>query len=225
VCTPLPFAVGLGAAAPAAPIFVRRLGTKVVIPTGLVLMAAGFYLGSTLDSDTAFFGPVVASMMLISIGLGLVTAPCTDAILAELPPDKAGVGSAVNYVTRELGGTFGVAVVGAVFASVYGPRLVSVLQPLGLSPRALATARDSPAAALHVAGQVSTSMHAAAIDAVQSAFVAGLSRGAFVCADVSAFGALCSFAILPQRPPKGLHRNRSADRTVPAWRRPRFEAG
>ena len=66
-------------------------------------------------------------MVLMAIGLGLVTAPSTDAILAVLPLGKAGVGSAVNDVTRELGGTFGVAVVGAVFSSVYGPRLAQLL--------------------------------------------------------------------------------------------------
>ena len=49
-------------------------------------------------------------MVLMAVGLGLVTAPSTGAILAVLPLGKAGVGSAVNDVTRELGGTFGVAV-------------------------------------------------------------------------------------------------------------------
>ena len=78
-------------------------------------------------SDSAYFGLVLASMMMMAIGLGLVTAPSTGAILAVLPLGKAGVGSAVNDVTRELGGTFGVAVVGAVFSSVYGPRLAQLL--------------------------------------------------------------------------------------------------
>ena len=118
----LPFALGVGAAAPAAPVFARRLGTKIVVPAGLLLMGAGFFIASTLGSDSAYFGPVLASMVLMAIGLGLVTAPSTGAILAVLPLGKAGVGSAVNDVTRELGGTFGVAVVGAVFSSVYGPQ-------------------------------------------------------------------------------------------------------
>ena len=118
----LPFALGVGAAAPAAPVFARRLGTKIVVPAGLILMGAGFLIASTLGSNTAYFGPVLVSMVLMAVGLGLVTAPSTGAILAVLPLGKAGVGSAVNDVTRELGGTFGVAVVGAVFSSVYGPR-------------------------------------------------------------------------------------------------------
>ncbi|MDQ2839399.1 MAG: DHA2 family efflux MFS transporter permease subunit, partial [Actinomycetota bacterium] len=148
----LPFAIGVGAAAPFAPVFARRLGTKAVVPAGLVLMGAGFFVASTLGSTSSFFGPVIVSMVLMAVGLGLVTAPSTDAILAVLPPGKAGVGSAVNDVTRELGGTFGVAVVGAVFSSVYGPRLVLLLHGSGLPGAALAAARRSPAAALQVAG-------------------------------------------------------------------------
>ena len=102
----LPFALGVGAAAPAAPVFARRLGTKIVVPAGLLLMGAGFSVASTLGSDSAYFGPVLASMVMMAVGLGLVTAPSTGAILAVLPLGKAGVGSAVNDVTRELGGTF-----------------------------------------------------------------------------------------------------------------------
>ena len=46
----LPFALGVGAAAPAAPVFARRLGTKIVVPAGLILMGAGFLIASTLGS-------------------------------------------------------------------------------------------------------------------------------------------------------------------------------
>ena len=197
----LPFALGVGAAAPAAPVFARRLGTKIVVPAGLMLMGAGFLVASTLGSASAYFGPVLASMVLMAVGLGLVTAPSTGAILAVLPLGKAGVGSAVNDVTRELGGTFGVAVVGAVFSSVYGPRLAQLLHGAGLPAPALAAAQQSPAAALQVAGQAPASTHAVIIDAANRAFVAGLSRGSLVCAGVVALAAVFAFLVLPRRLP------------------------
>jgi MFS transporter, DHA2 family, multidrug resistance protein len=197
----LPFALGVGAAAPTAPILARRLGTKLVVPAGLILMAAGFFAASTLGSDSAYFGPVLASMVLMAVGLGLVTAPSTGAILAVLPLGKAGVGSAVNDVTRELGGTFGVAVVGAVFSSVYGPRLAQLLHGVGLPAPALAAAQQSPAAALQVAGRAPASTDAVIIDAANRAFVAGLSRGSLVCAGVVALGAVFAFLVLPRRFP------------------------
>jgi EmrB/QacA subfamily drug resistance transporter len=196
----LPFALGVGAASPIAPILSRRLGTKLVVPAGLALMGAGFFIASTLGSNTAFFGPVILSMVLMAIGLGLVTAPSTDAILAVLPPGKAGVGSAVNDVTRELGGTFGVAVVGAVFSSVYGPHLIRLLHGLLPGP-ALVTAQSSPAAALQVVGHAPSSAHATIINATRQAFIQGLSRGSLVCAGVVALGAVFAFLVLPRRLP------------------------
>lgn len=198
----LPFALATVAASPPAPILARRLGTKVVVPAGLILMGAGFFVASTLGIDTPFFGPVLGSMVLMATGLGLVASPCTDAILAVLPPAKAGVGSAVNDVTRELGGTFGVAVVGAVFSSVYGPHVALRLDGLGLSKPALAAARQSPAAALQVASHAPGRAHVTIIDAAHRAFVEGLSRGSLVCAGVVALGALFAFLVLPRRLPR-----------------------
>jgi len=197
----LPFALGVGAAAPVAPLLAGRLGTKIVVPAGLMLMAAGFFVASTLGSGSAYLGPVLVSMVAMAVGLGLVTAPSTGAILAILPLGKAGVGSAVNDVTRELGGTFGVAVVGAVFSSVYGPRLVQLLHGAGLPAPALAAARGSPAAALQVAARAPAGAQTVIIAAADRAFVAGLSRGSLVCAAVVAFGAIFAFAVLPRRLP------------------------
>jgi hypothetical protein len=138
-------------------------------------------------------------MLLMASGLGLVASPSTDAILAVLPLEKAGVGSAVNDVTRELGGTFGVAVVGAVFSSVYAPQLALHLHGLGLPPSAIAAARQSPAAALEVARQAPGSAHAAIVEAAHRSFVDGLSRGSLVCAGVVGLGAVFAFLVLPRR--------------------------
>jgi EmrB/QacA subfamily drug resistance transporter len=197
----LPFAVATGMVAPAAPALASRLGTKIVVPLGLALMGVGFYVASTLGVDTPYFGAVLVSMTLIAIGLGLVAAPSTDAILAVLPPSKAGVGSAVNDVTRELGGAFGVAVVGAVFSSVYGPRLVERLSGLGLPAPAVAAARESTAAALAVAGQAPPGARQAIVDAARLSFVDGFSRGSLVCTGVVFAGAVFAFLVLPTRLP------------------------
>jgi hypothetical protein len=197
----LPFAVATGAVAPAAPALAARLGTKIVVPLGLVLMAVGFFVASTLGVDTPYFGPVLVSMVFIAVGLGLVAAPSTDAILAVLPPAKAGVGSAVNDVTRELGGAFGVAVVGAVFSSVYGPRLVERLSGVGLPAPALAAARESTAAALGVASQAPPGARQAIVDAARLSFVDGFSRGSLVCTGVVFAGAIFAFLVLPTRLP------------------------
>ncbi|MGI9022599.1 MAG: MFS transporter [Acidimicrobiales bacterium] len=197
----LPFAIATGAVAPAAPALASRLGTKVIVPVGLVLMGAGFYVASILSVESSFIGPVLISMVLIAAGLGLVAAPSTAAILAVLPPAKAGVGSAVNDVTRELGGAFGVAVVGAVFSSVYGPNLLDRLSGVGLPGPALAVAKESTAAALGVAGQAPVEGRAAIVDAVRLSFMEGFSRASLVCAGVVVAGAVFAFLVLPTKLP------------------------
>jgi hypothetical protein len=200
----LPFAIATGAVAPLAPQLAHRIGTKLVVPLGLLLMGAGFAVAATLSPTTPFVGPVLISMVLIAAGLGLVAAPSTEAILAVLPPAKAGVGSAVNDVTRELGGAFGVAVVGAVFSSVYGPHLAQRLGRIAavhLPAPAMAAARASTAAAMQVAGQAPAQARALMTNATQMSFVDGMARGSWVCAGVVVVGAVFAFVVLPRRLP------------------------
>ena len=93
-------------------------------------------------------------MGFIAGGLGLVMAPATEAIMGSLPAEKAGVGSAVNDTTRELGGTLGVAILGSLFASAYGAKLVDLLSGTPLPPEALAAAKESVGAAVRVTAEV-----------------------------------------------------------------------
>ena len=93
-------------------------------------------------------------MVLLGGGLGLTTAPATEAIMGSLSVDKAGVGSAVNDTTRELGGTLGVAIVGSVFASVYSGRLAAQLALAALPVDARAAMDSSMAAAQRVVAQL-----------------------------------------------------------------------
>ena len=62
-------------------------------------------------------------LFLMGVGMGLVMAPATDSIMGSLPLEKAGVGSAVNDTTRQVGGAMGVAIIGSVLASTYGSKI------------------------------------------------------------------------------------------------------
>src|SRR5689334_3993267 len=88
-----------------------RVGTKLVVATGLMSMAA-FYLWVTTTSVTTGYVTIAAQMVVLGTGMGLTSAPATEAIMGVVPKAKAGVGSAVNDTTRLLGGTLGVAVIG-----------------------------------------------------------------------------------------------------------------
>jgi MFS transporter, DHA2 family, multidrug resistance protein len=119
-------------------------------------------------------------MTLMAAGLALTSSPAADAISGALPPAQAGAGSAVNDLTRELGGALGVAVIGSVMASAY-------------------SARQSVTVGLAVAAHLPPAVQAAAADAVRQAFTGGLSAGSVVAAIAAAAGAVGVLLFLPAR--------------------------
>ena len=115
-----------------------RIGTKAVVTTGLVLFGTAFLWISTVAVDTSYATVIVPQMVMMGLGMGFISTPATESILLVLPPARAGVGSAVNDATRELGGTLGVAVVGSMFSSVYAAHLADGVwsQAVSRRPRA-----------------------------------------------------------------------------------------
>jgi EmrB/QacA subfamily drug resistance transporter len=191
----VPFAVVTGVFSPTSIAVMHKVGTKAVVATGLALMSAGFLMASTLEADSAYFGPVLASMVVMAAGLGLTTSPATEAIMGALPPSRAGVGSAVNDTTRELGGTLGVAIVGSVFASAYGPAVVESLR--GYPEQVVATVEESMGAAVVLSTQVPDGQ--SLLTAAQDAFMSGFASGSLVAAGAAAVGAAMALAWLPAR--------------------------
>jgi hypothetical protein len=119
--------------------------------------------------------------------------------MGALPPSKAGVGSAMNDTTRQMGGALGVAVLGSVFASVYRSGVSADLRGLGLSGSQLTQAQDSSGGALSVAGQLPGQVGETVTSLARSAFVDGMSVALFVGAGVVLVSALIVFAFLPAR--------------------------
>jgi EmrB/QacA subfamily drug resistance transporter len=179
-----------------------RLGTKLVVAGGLLLMA-GFYLWVSTAQATTSYLTIAAQMVVIGTGMGLTSAPATEAIMGVVPKAKAGIGSAVNDATRLLGGTLGVAVIGSVYASLYASRLTAAL-PRALPAAVARTAHSSVGAALTAAGKLAGLGHpalaAAVHNAASSAFFHGFHAADFVSAGVAAAGALMALALLPAQP-------------------------
>jgi predicted MFS family arabinose efflux permease len=191
----VPFAVVTGVCSPLSIVLMHRFGTTRVVAGGLSLMAVGFVVASTLEVESAYVGPVLAAMVVMAAGLGLTTSPATEAIMGALPEATAGVGSAVNDTTRELGGTLGVAVVGSVFASVYGPQVVQALD--GQPAAVVAVAEESIGAAVVLAGSLPDGE--VVLAAAREAFVSGFSTGSLVAAGAVAVGAVLAARWLPAR--------------------------
>src|ERR671935_132127 len=179
-----------------------RIGTKLVVAAGLASMAA-FYLWVTTTTASTSYATIAAQMIVLGTGMGLTSAPATEAIMGVVPKTKAGVGSAVNDATRLLGGTLGVAVIGSVYASLYASRLAGGLPPRLPAPAAT-DAHGSVGAALTAADQLAQGGHpalaAAVHNAASSAFFDGFHTANFVAAGVAAAGALMALALLPSHP-------------------------
>src|SRR5439155_25572860 len=179
-----------------------RIGTKLVVASGLFLMAALYLWVTTLAASTGY-ATIAAQMVVLGTGMGLTSDPATEAIMGVVPKAKAGVGSAVNDATRLLGGTLGVAVIGSVYASLYASRLTSAL-PSGLPAGVAHTANESVGAALTVAGSAAHGGHptlaTALHDAASSAFFHGFHAANYVAAAVAAAGPVMALVLLPAHP-------------------------
>ncbi len=194
----LPVAASIAAASILGPRMVERFGTTVVVVAGLAVFAAGLGWASTVDGSTPYT-MIATQMVLLGAGLGLTTAPSTEAIMGSLRPDKAGVGSAINDTTRELGGTLGVAIVGSVFASVYSGRLAAESALTTLPGDVRATMGRSMAAAYQVIAQLPAGRVGGVRDAVNDAFLNGLQVGSLVCAGIALGAAVVVAWLLPAR--------------------------
>jgi predicted MFS family arabinose efflux permease len=179
-----------------------RLGAKLVVASGLLAMSV-FYLWVATASATTGYGTIAAQMVVLGTGIGLTSAPATDAIMGVVPKAKAGVGSAVNDATRLLGGTLGVAVIGSVYASLYASRLATVL-PIGLPATVVRAAHASVGAGLTAAGRLASAGHPALAsgvhDAAGTAFFHGFHAANYLAAGVAAAGAVMALALLPAYP-------------------------
>jgi len=198
----LPFAVATGIASPLAPKVVQRFGTKAVVAWGLTSMGIGMFVASTSTATSSYL-VIVVSMAFMGSGLGFVTAPATESIMGALPPERAGVGSAVNDTTRELGGTLGVAIAGSLVASIYSGRVVDGLAGTPVPPEALSAAKDSVTGALFVAQEATDRFGSAAGDLIRGvasrAYIDGFVLSSRVMGAVAIVGAIAAFLWLPAR--------------------------
>ena len=196
----VPFALAMGIGSVSAPRIVERSGTKLVVAGGLFLMALGFSLAATNQAATPY-RDIAVQMLLLGAGLGTAITPATESILGSLPRENAGVGSAVNDTTREVGGTLGVAVLGSIMASLYGGRIGDVLARTPLPSGLQAAARDSLAAALVIAARTGGTVGARIAASARDAFVHAFQVGSTVTGGVALLGAAVALMFLPSRAP------------------------
>jgi MFS family permease len=108
--------VALGITAPLSGSLSDRLGTRPITVLGLVILSLGYLLLSQVDSQTSILG-FVLRFLPIGIGMGIFQSPNNSAVMGTVPRERLGVASGLLSITRSLGQTSGIAVLGAVWAA------------------------------------------------------------------------------------------------------------
>jgi EmrB/QacA subfamily drug resistance transporter len=177
---------------------VERIGSKIVVASGLSTAAIGLIMASRLTAG-ASYPEVLASLVVLAAGMALVMPPATESIMGSLPPAKAGVGSAVNDTTRQVGGALGVAVLGSVMSSTYGPRVSDAISGLPLSSEQATAIHDQIGAAIRAAGEIGGAPGRALADVASRGFADGMSTAFIIGAAALALGAVIVALFLPAR--------------------------
>jgi MFS transporter, DHA2 family, multidrug resistance protein len=147
----LPLALSFLAFSPRSAALAERYGAARVMALGLTVVAIGFGVLTTLTPDTPYL-VIAAAFTLLGAGMSITAAPATSEIMTSVPLSKAGVGSAVNDTTRELGGALGIALLGSIANTAY--RSGVDLDRLRLPAGARAAAGESIGAASAIADRV-----------------------------------------------------------------------
>ncbi|MDO8362121.1 MAG: DHA2 family efflux MFS transporter permease subunit [Actinomycetota bacterium] len=194
----LPFAATMIIVSPRAPHIAARIGAKKAVGGGMAMLAAGLVMMSFIAIDTTYWY-IAACLVVIAYGVGAAMPSLSSGIVQSVPLHKAGVGSAVNDTTREVGGAIGIAVIGSIVSSIYRSNAAATIAQFPEQLQGMA--RINIARALGIldvieqqagpvaAGALRTQVRQAFVDGTHVAFRVG---AAFV-----AIGAAIMFVRLP----------------------------
>ncbi len=201
----LPWALTMMVVAPLSARVAEKFGSKATVATGLTLAAIGLLLMTGLEVDSSYVH-VAWRFVVLASGMGLVMAPATDSVMGSLPLAKAGVGSAVNDTTRQVGGALGVAIIGSVVSSVYGSKVGDFLAGTSTPAAAADAAKNSLGGAFGVAQELAKQpipnakeTAAALTQTANAAFVDAFHWGTIVGAGALVIAAAVVLRWLPAR--------------------------
>ena len=187
----LPLIGGLIAGAFTADRLAARAGAKVTVAVGFTLLATGLLLGSLTHVHTGY-GFAAVWIAVVGGGLGFALPAAMDAAMGALSPERSGAGSALIMTLRQVGGTFGVAILGSVMNAAYR----STLDVHGLPPAVAAALHDGVAAGVAVAQKLES---LALLVMVRHSFVHAMDLMLVVCGLLAVAGIVLSLAFLPRR--------------------------
>ncbi|MGH3878578.1 MAG: MFS transporter [Actinophytocola sp.] len=190
----LPLLAGMMIGAGLADRVADRLGAKITVSAGFVVLGAALVLATTTTAASGY-GLAATWTALGGVGAGLALATASSAALAAISTERAGVASALMQAVQKLGTPLAAAILGSVLNSGYVDRL----DVTGLPAQAVSATRESVYAGVEVAGRLGSPE---LLSNVRSAFVAGLEQMLWVSVAVAVLGVLLTVAFLPARAPR-----------------------
>jgi len=178
----------------------QRIGIKLAVSSSLLIVSMGLsYLALESGLDTSY-ATLLVGMTAIGVGLGTATGPATDSVMGAVPVSKAGVGSAMNDTTRELGGALGVAVLGSILNTKFLAELDS-LTILNLLPTGVyQTIRSGIAGAHQFATYIPfPEIQTRFLNYVDQAFLDGMKQALIAGAAIMILAAVIAQKILPDK--------------------------
>jgi EmrB/QacA subfamily drug resistance transporter len=195
----VPLAGGLVLGAISSIKLVSRLGTTRVVTAGLLGLGALLATSLVWTVDMPYW-PLGLWFFGAAVAMGWIMGPATESVMGAVPPQKSGVASAMNDVTRQVGGALGTAVIGSLIGSLYASRISD--STAGLSEHARLAAEDSIGKANSVAETLPVDQGTHLADAAASAFTEALGIGFGAAAACTLVAAVVVKLWLPAR-----HRN------------------
>jgi DHA2 family multidrug resistance protein-like MFS transporter len=195
----VPWALGFVLGSLVAPRLARRWSALTVIVSGLAVAGAGFALLALIDARHAL-AMLVASTIVMSLGMAPVFTIGNEIIITAAPPERAGAASAISETASEFSGALGIAVFGSIGIALYRHTLVATLpadMPAAATDAAVATLGGAIAVAETLGGSTGPALAAAA----RAAFTDGLRLTAAMGALIVVVASIVAARMLRQRGP------------------------
>jgi EmrB/QacA subfamily drug resistance transporter len=194
----VPFAIALMVVAPLAPKIAERRGDRLTVMAGMLILGAGMLVLLAASTDSSYW-VVLVSLVLAGAGVSLIQPPASAAMMSSVSAAKAGMASGTNAAIRQIGASFGIAVMGDIGESVFASHLTSSKIFEQLPPPAQSTAESSINGAIAVGEKAGGSAGKELIEVASTGFVNGMHWAVAAAAVFAGIGFVLAAWLIPVR--------------------------